>query len=599
MDSDTPTSHRSHPWLGEAAAVLCLLAVVALPRVLTLAADPPPDVADDFVRDEGLWLHNARLYALFGRWIIDEQVAGAYGAPLYTGVLAAVYRLFGVGLVPTHAVAAGSGALACLVLYAAIRARHPRRVALLAALVMGAGYFSLTRTRLGMPESFQLLPATAAAMATYLAVERRQWAFWAGVLFVLAVLAKTSALLLVPVVAVFWLLLWLRARRGIDTAGWSRAGVLWWLAGAAAASVVVALVLIAPNWEGFRGQLLLNAGNALAETADRPAAGLLGIPRLRLSFNTFWSQSAVPIATILLLGISRLAAAERSPASRLEVFAWAWLVAGVGFIAVQAGQPDRRFLLLVPPMAVLFGTVLERGGVALPCRFGSRGVWSRLACGGLLGAGLGLYWHQALDPWVRSAIAGATDRTVGPRDASALLVTGLVVAGAVVAATCWRWLPRRSFRVPSLLIGAAFLLTEPGRWLFHALQPTYTIRDTARAVGTLTRGWDRADKVLVGRGVALLFALESDLFAFPIRLRSGAARRELVNADGWTRFRPAAAATGQPVGRNPYWTESELGARGLVPTGEWGFWPDWDGRPQWQLRLFVRADLCASCQRPP
>src|SRR5690606_34255215 len=155
-----------------------------------LGADPPQDMHEHFFTDEAWWAHNARNHALFGRWIMDDHNPPLYGAPLYTAVLRGVYALLGTGLVPTRLLAAVSGALASVVLYLGLRARHPRGEALAPALLLGCSYFTISHSRVGLVESFQLLLIVTAAVGVRLAAERPAWGYLGGVGLVLALLAK-------------------------------------------------------------------------------------------------------------------------------------------------------------------------------------------------------------------------------------------------------------------------------------------------------------------------------------------------------------------------------------------------------------------------
>ena len=181
---------------GEIGLLLALLAALLVPRLVGLSADPPLDFQAGYLPDEGAWAHNARQHVLFGPWVMDEHNPGLFAAPLYTGVLAGVYRLFGVGLFQTRLLSAIAGVLTCLLLYALLRAERSSRQSLPPALILGFSYFMLSNNRVGFTESFQLVFITAAAAAVLRAARYRWWGALAGVCFVASLLAKPSAIVL-------------------------------------------------------------------------------------------------------------------------------------------------------------------------------------------------------------------------------------------------------------------------------------------------------------------------------------------------------------------------------------------------------------------
>jgi len=572
--------------------------VVLLPRVLGLAADPPPEVANNFLWDEGLWLHNARLKVLFGQWVMDDQRAAVNAAPLYSAALAGVYRVLGTGLVSTRLLAGLSGALACGLLYLGLRARHPARTAAAAALLLGTSYFTLTHNRIGLPESFQLLLVVSSAMAVYLAAERPRWALAGGVLFVAAQLAKPSALLMAPVFAGFWLAHRAKGRGADGGAGppWNPRVPRLWATGVGLAGLAVVVVLVIPNWEAVRDQALLNLANVFGRSQgiSKGLVTFFGFPWLAFGANGFWRQSLVLLAAVLLLLVARLAQVERRPPSTLEVFAWCWLLIGLAFLAAQRYQPDRRFLLLMPAVAMLGAVMLEHGGVPLPARTERPALWRRALAGALAGGFIGLYQLGRLGWYVRRLAGLLVERPPDWLVSPTAVWSGAVVAGAAAAALAWQWLPARSWRVPVAVILALFLIREPGRWLLDALHPSYTMREAASGLAALTRDWDRADKVAVG-GMADTFGQETDLFTFPIR-RDAAGR--WLNADGWERFRPGlvvAAARGDAASPGP--ESEEAIRRGYVLVERYPIWPGRDGRPTWTLLVFVRGDLAQAERR--
>ncbi len=587
-------TRRSEVW-----AVLLLLAAAALPRLIALAADPAPDRDIEFLYDEGLWLHNARNHVLFGAWVLDEQHAALGVTPLYTAVLALVYRVLGVGFAQTRLLAGLSGILTVLVLYAALRARVGLRQALAPALVLSLSYFTVTSNRVGLPESFQLLLATAAAAGVLLAVERPVWGVLGGAGFVLCQLAKPSAALLGPVFVAFWAFQWHRARRGDGSPPWR--AVATFAGGAALAALVSWFTVVGPHWALVRQDLAVSLATQASEAGGSHAGVIpfFGLPGFGFRFGGFFQMSVVPLALVVLLLVGRLSRAEQRPLRADEMLGWAWLVIGLGFIGLLHFQRDRRFLILMPAVALLAGRALAEGGIWLPARQPEIPWWRRAAAGAAAGALLGLYLQRPLLEPLRALAAGmgleAADGLSTTMASSAIWsATVLLLAGLAVLA--WPWLPRHPLRLPSVLAVGLFLLTEPARLVLNLSRPTYTMRDASRALGELTRDWDRRDKVMVG-GMAVTLAQENDLFAFPIR-----SRPELgltINGDGWERFAPAIAVVDKIRGKEDDPPPREVLDRGYRLWRRFGILPGPKGKPRWFVTYYVRPDLCRGCSPAP
>jgi hypothetical protein len=176
-----------------------------------------------------------------------------------------------------------------------------------------------------------------------------------------------------------------------------------------------------------------------------------------------------------------------------------------------------------------------------------------------------------------------------------------LVAGALIGPLAKRLLPSSARTLPSWAFVALFLLTDPGRFIVYLARPTYGGRDAAQRLFEITRGWERADRVVVGNQ-AYTLALGTDLFAFNIRHRPDTGDNE--NLDGWTRFRPSVAVTSARHGRAvqdvlQYPIAVGIRIYGLVPCGEVPLSFDSEGRPSFVARYYVRSDLRRSCPTSP
>ncbi|MGH7702136.1 MAG: hypothetical protein ACREMO_03530, partial [Gemmatimonadales bacterium] len=546
-----------------------LLVLVLLPRVLALGADPPADFHFHFLDDEGWWAHNAYLHARFGRWVMDDLNPSLFAAPAYTVVLAGVYRAFGIGLAQTRLLSGLSGFLTCLLLYVLLRTRLSPGRALVPALSLGLSYFMLSNNRVGFTESFQLLLITASFAAIVHSARHSGWAVTGGVCFVLALLAKPSAIAMAPVFVGFWAAHFLFARRlGFAVPFSFRSPVLFSLA-ALGTLLSVAILLVLPNWDAVKAALAVNLRMAYAGTGDARIL-LFGWEGLGLVVNGFFIQSAVLLLAVVLVAIGRLAGTIRTPPDLTELFSWVWLVGTLLFLAAQRYQPDRRFLLLMPPVAIVASLAL-REGVYLPARgtlSGDLAWWRRALIGGLIGGFVGIFAVPVLGKLGVIATAG-----VGWSQAEATMVwTTCVLVGIVTMPAACALLPQEPRRLAGAWLWVLFLVYDPGRFLVYTTHLTYTFRDASRALASLSAAWKPAEQVMTGK-FADSFALDTKIFSFTIR--RWPFNQSYANVDGWERFRPSIVLV-ETSDKSPE-DLVEIRQRGFLAYREFKLWPDRHG----------------------
>jgi 4-amino-4-deoxy-L-arabinose transferase-like glycosyltransferase len=511
--------------------------------------------------------------------------------PLYTLVLAASYQIAGVSLTTTRLVAAVSGALTCVVLYLFLRSWYPLRRAIVPPLLLALSYFTLSYNRAGFTESFQLLPLTATAGAVVLSTRRPAWAWAAGVFFVLGQLAKPSGAALGLSIAGFWAAHWwlTRRREYSPPFAWQTPIRFTIAAGASVALVVLAMI---PEWDSVVHQLGVSLRMAFAGadtgSAEWQRFTLFGWAGFGLVRGALVTQTVVPLVAVLLLLVARLGRAVSRPVDLVELFAWCWLLLGLLFIGFERYQPDRRFLYLMPAIAILASTVLGDGGVPLPSRAGfagSGGRWRAALAGAVTGGGVLFLLAPLLFP-------AAADPTRSLLRAS-LLVSSGTVAGAVLLVLLIPRLPDRAYRIPPLLFLLGFLLLEPLRFGWFLTHPSWTIRDTSRALRQFTADWAPVDRVVFGPAAHTL-TLESQLF--PLIMRRNERTGARMNLDGWERFHPALALV--VVDRSMASMTRDVEAHGLIRCRELPVWPGPAG-PRFRIALYLRGDLLERCASFP
>ncbi|MBK7925279.1 MAG: glycosyltransferase family 39 protein [Gemmatimonadetes bacterium] len=524
-------------------ALALVLLVALLPRIVELGADPPARVLGAFLSDEGWWAQNARQRVLFGEWVMDEHNPALFAAPAYTAALTLTYQLAGLGLTQTRLLSALAGALACGVFYLGLRAVMPTRRALPPALLLALGGFGILLSRMALVETLQLAFAILAMAGVLAATRYPPLGALGGLGLVGAVLSKPNAVILAPVFAVAW---WFdyRQRRRTEEPLRPLALQIAAFSGAVACSVVAVLVFfIWPNWIAVRDQLAVSLANVTTQNNRLADGGVLVffLPFLSLRPSLLFLEGVVPMLGLALLAWRRVARPLAEPLDAAERLGWAWWWGVLAYVASQAYQPDRRFLLLVPAVALLGARGLferDAGASTAPAP-----VW-RGACGGALaGAVLGLYvMAWGIPPLVALTsglhVGGEDGISVYPMQLGLwhLAVLGGAAIGAWLAPRpgAWRW------SVPAGAWVVLFALTEPLSIARDLLRPSFSERDAARAIAQVSRVLRPERRVMTGF-LANSLALESDIFPFYIRNEPGIGAA--MNLDGWERFRPTLAVT--------------------------------------------------------
>lgn len=168
------------------------LLVIAASRLFYLSADPSSLISSSVIGDEGYWVHNARIDALFGHAFTDDFVEDVMVAPLLSLLLRISFAFFGVGFWQARLVPALFGVGSVWLMWKLLKsAGNANALAGMVVLVSSFLVFSVNRLVMGesVAEFFILL-------VFYLIIKSKYGL--AGISWGLAVLSKTNAILLLP-----------------------------------------------------------------------------------------------------------------------------------------------------------------------------------------------------------------------------------------------------------------------------------------------------------------------------------------------------------------------------------------------------------------
>lgn len=552
---------RRHDLL--ALTLVVLLALV--PRVVVLGADPPARVLGAFLSDEGWWAQNARQHLLFGKWVMSEHNAALFAAPAYTAALRLNYQIAGTGLAQTRLLSALAGAFACAVFFLGLRAVMPVRLALPPALLLALGSFAILLSRLALTEMLQLAFAIVALAGVLWATRYPPFGILGGLGLVGAVLTKPNAVILGPVFVAAWLLDYRDRRRAQQPLRPLVLQVAAFATAVVGSALAVVVLFLWPHWNDVAEQLTVSLANVSTgghRLADGGAPVLL-LPFLSLRPSLMFLESPLPVLGVVLLGWRRLAGSRGKPLDSAERLAWVWWWGVMGYASLQAYQPDRRFLLLVPALALLGARGLFERDFA-PAEAAATPQWRGALAGAAGGALIGLFLMAYLIPGLiqLSAMLGiGGDDGISAYPLQILVWHGAVFAGALAGAWLVRRAPVWRWTVPTAVWGMLFVLTEPVSVIRDLLHPSYSERDAARAIARVANTLPPEQRVMTGF-LANSLAFESDIFPFYIRDEPEIGA--FINLDGWERFHPAMAVTATRKG-GPVGLPLDPANHGLVP----------------------------------
>jgi len=581
----TPAS-RSRTELLWLAAIVGLVIVL---RVWSLGADPMPELDPGFISDSGTWWKNARLHALYGVWTVDDGNYAIMTGPAYTLVLRAVFGLLGVGYAQGYAASVLSGVLTVILIYAMVRREASARAALLAAAFAGIDLMTIVYSRSAYPESFQLMMMTVVVAAIVTSTGRAWLAALGGVGAAIVVLSKPPGIVLAPIATATWAAHWRTNRAAGQPRPLDRRGILAYAAAVGATLIVVGLVYLRPHADDVWLHLQQQMADAAALGARATDRVLLFGSRLGYRRNEFFTNEWYLLILAAALGAARLARVLRRPLTTIEVACWLWLLMGLGAMGLQTYQQDRRFLFLVPPLAIMSALLL-----AEPVELGESAWQGRRARRIAVGAAAGLlalvvlFYAVPLGVWKMMTLGRLLGRTWDYGLAGGLLLSAGLVAAALVAA--WRT-PQPRWRgrlAPQLALGVILLVLVLARAGPELLNRSHGLETVSRLLDRISAGWPEGDRYAVGWSAGTL----------TLATRLIPVNHELKGPKAVERFHPQlelyAAPTGRPVNRHEYWAVP--GQPSKLDCAQVPIWNDAQGRSRITVHIFVEPNRLAACQ---
>jgi 4-amino-4-deoxy-L-arabinose transferase-like glycosyltransferase len=335
-------------------AAIAAGAVALVLLSLQLTADPATGVtfsAGPFT-DEGFSVLGARNQALLGRWSTDEWQLYLTQLP-FSLVVAAVFELFGVGILQARVVSLAASVLAVVLLAGFTGRRLGVLPGIIGGVALATSSLFLYYGRLAMLEPAETVFLVLGFVLLFWQADdargrgrREAIVLGVGGGAALALAAGTKPVALF-VVAPLLLVTAVGSRSRRELRHTLVAALLTLLT---AALAWVALILVQPR------SLQEITAAWPRETLPSSLQGLLTRARDYLENSDAAIPYAAPLLAGALVGVASAASAWRSlPASeRLMIMgATIWFLAGVAFVLAVPYRPNRYVVPLLPPLAVL------------------------------------------------------------------------------------------------------------------------------------------------------------------------------------------------------------------------------------------------------
>ncbi len=572
-----------------------LMVLVILVRVFDLTADPIASVDGGWFSDFGQWWKAARLHAMYGAWNLDEYNIGLWMAPGYTLALRGMFALFGMGFTQAFMLSAISGMATTLLVYAIARVEATPLQALLAAALFGINPLTIVNDRSGYAESFQLVFITLAIACLVVRPRSYTIAVIGGLAAAYAVAAKVSGVIVAPMLAASAAVWWLD--RGGATGERIDARRLIVMAVIAAIGVAAfAVFFVLPNRLVIDRQFAVSSHGFYApegEWSRSDRVGLFGWTKLGFRPNGFFVMDGYLIALVAIYGAARIAKRLAASMSRIEVTCWVWLVVGGVYLSAFIYQPDRRFLFLVPPLAIIAGRALGSAQELVPSRWTnsrSRSIANGLA-GALLGCVAGFYLVAPAAGRMQR-LGHLLGQSWNYSQAGSAFLTLVMVAGLVAGVATAQRPARLAFPAARLAVIVAIIAAAvSGQWIVAITHRSHGMLEVSRVLDRISRDLPADQKVLVGWSSAT-YAMGTDLLGvnFENTGPSAVARyHPRIQVYSGSPVRPAVEA--------PIWVDWLPGREPKVACATIPLWLDGHGRPRNLITLMVDSGLVDTCKR--
>ncbi|RLB03619.1 MAG: hypothetical protein DRG83_06630 [Deltaproteobacteria bacterium] len=333
--------------------ILALFGLMLFVRLIFLTADPPLLQRYHFNTDEGWWVHNARNKVLFGDWILDDYNTMFY-APLYNYIAYLIFNLLGIGFVQVRLISVTFGFSTLIVFYFFLKEGWNKKGALIGVSLLGFSHVFLRYNRIALPETVMIFFIVVTLFFWQRGNKSNIYSLFAGVSSIMAYFSKYQAVFLFPLI----LFLWGFEKYKSDPQSWKRK-ICYFSFGVILTLGSWVLLFIYPNYADFK----VATSRMVAAHTIHSFLDIISRPTW-FATNPILGQVPILLALSLLSVVYTMSLAASglkkflSKVNLIDFVALSWLLCGSVLVSILHAPPDRRYLILIPPMCILVTRLL-------------------------------------------------------------------------------------------------------------------------------------------------------------------------------------------------------------------------------------------------
>jgi 4-amino-4-deoxy-L-arabinose transferase-like glycosyltransferase len=354
---------RHGPW-SVWVPFLVLLVVINGLRFVHLDADFPPGITTSraLYTDEGLYSFNAIRLSAGQSWYVPGELNTSINLPVASILQVSAFRVSGHSLIVARSLVAASAILLIAVSFALTLRYAPRVSAMLVAATLSCDFLLFSYSRLAI---LDVVMTTVMALAVLTASSIRQKHFvltsaLAGLLIGIATLTKTTAVCAIPAVVFLGI-------AGVPGSTRRRqvAGIIL----ASCALVIGSYNALA--WYSYPQDYIYFHRIAEVRLASGPldlAWNFVLSVLNTIRFDPWVSLTALGSAAVLFNVSTTFRSNTLARTSAL------WVLGFLIMLSITSYQPSRYFVVVLVPMAMLFGVAISHIGDLLPTRVSATAV---------------------------------------------------------------------------------------------------------------------------------------------------------------------------------------------------------------------------------
>jgi len=338
--------------------VAALFLIITSMRLFYPGADPPVylESSGGLFGDEAAHAFNARNKVLFGHWITDEFNPVIFN-PTLTALEYLSFSVFGVGLIQLRLVNMVSIIMSFLILFAVLKKNSGIGIASISTLILGLNYVFIMYNRLGLNDTFIVLPMTATLFFWQKGLKQGWFLFLAGITSFACYITKASSLYFILAAfasLAFSAIQQYQKEKEIKNLFYP---IAFYFAGVILSYACWYILFYMPFKEEFT-----RVGESWVRLAWPSHFGRIWKNLDSFTFAKYMANTPVEFlivwiyVPIFIYGIIR----DWKKTDPLELFLFFWLIGG--YIALNAlnYKPLRYFVAIIPPMCVLASFALCR-----------------------------------------------------------------------------------------------------------------------------------------------------------------------------------------------------------------------------------------------